>query len=160
MHTNVVRTLTKYQTIGGTTTSVMGITDTADINAPRTRNNTTRKSNNVVGSWSSFDPTSPLNRFRILPMGLMSKNSTLLRRTDRVMSSCKRFEASTVKKKLRNARMMAKKQTAKTSPVTMLIMCEEVCSSTGRLDHFPTAAIVASTQLCVMTNKRSMKSPV
>jgi hypothetical protein len=47
---NAPLTLTKYHIIGGTKTSVIGITDTADINAPRTMKNTTRKSNSVLGS--------------------------------------------------------------------------------------------------------------
>jgi hypothetical protein len=69
--TNVLLTLAKYHTIGGTTTRVIGITEIADTSAPITKNATTRKSNKVEGSWSSLLPTSPEKRLRILPMGLI-----------------------------------------------------------------------------------------
>lgn len=56
--TNILRTRKKYHINGGTKTSVTGRTDMAETSAPRTRNAITRKSNSVVGSWSSLLPTS------------------------------------------------------------------------------------------------------
>mmetsp|Transcript_7010 Transcript_7010/g.15438 ORF Transcript_7010/g.15438 Transcript_7010/m.15438 type:complete len:120 (+) Transcript_7010:1208-1567(+) len=91
--TNVLLTLAKYQTNGGMKTRVTGITDTADMSAPRTKNSMTRKSNNVVGRRSSLLPTSAENLFRILPIGFVSKNSILDLRTDLVISSWSRLDA-------------------------------------------------------------------
>mmetsp|Transcript_36914 Transcript_36914/g.68408 ORF Transcript_36914/g.68408 Transcript_36914/m.68408 type:complete len:106 (+) Transcript_36914:99-416(+) len=85
--TKIPRTRKKYQTNGGTTKSVTGSTTIADANAPATKNEMTKKSKRVVGSRSSLDPTSAENLFRILPSGLVSKNSTFALRTDLVISS-------------------------------------------------------------------------
>ena len=59
VETNVLLTRTKYQIMKGTTARVIGITDTADMRAPATRKATTKKSNRVVGSWSSLLPLLP-----------------------------------------------------------------------------------------------------
>ena len=48
--TKILLTLAKYHRSGGTNTRVTGSTATADDNAPSTKNETTRKSNKVVGS--------------------------------------------------------------------------------------------------------------
>jgi hypothetical protein len=72
--TNVLRTEIKYHAKNGSAIKTNGRVETVVATAPKTIKDNMKKSKSVGGSMSSVMPTSALNRFKIRPSGLVSKN--------------------------------------------------------------------------------------
>mmetsp|Transcript_17854 Transcript_17854/g.27048 ORF Transcript_17854/g.27048 Transcript_17854/m.27048 type:complete len:168 (-) Transcript_17854:2602-3105(-) len=85
--TKIVRTFIKYHMRGGNASRIAGTAVHAVMIDPKTKKKHMRKSNSVCGNKSSLLPTSAENLFRILPEGLVSKNTILARNTDSVIAS-------------------------------------------------------------------------